>query len=329
MDKLTKYLLKETHHQNIIRQQEIDTLKSAIKYLWINILIYLLITVVEYWLSIIGQSQALRADALNNLSGIISTGFLIVGLHEATNVNDDDIIGRHLPTKNVRSADALQMSRFRLETVFTLVTSFIIVLISFQIIITGIIGLFHLNDQGNPNLYSALGAGLATVMMLIVWLINKYTGNKLSNASLLAASKDSLGDVVTSFGTMITVLLSSFLDIPWLDSTVSVLIGFFILWQGLQIFQESTLNLIDYVDPKLEQNMKDAVAKTKGVHGILDLRSRYNGNILLVDLIIKVDPKADAMSIYHTNEKIERKLHKDFNVFDVTITIVPDPTDLK
>jgi divalent metal cation (Fe/Co/Zn/Cd) transporter len=42
-----------------------------------------------------------------------------------------------------------------------------------------------------------------------------------------------------------------------------------------------------------------------------------------------VDPKATAMEIYHTNEKIERKLHKDFDVFDVTVTIIPDPDDLK
>lgn len=151
MNRLTKYLLKESKHQNFERQKEIDKLRSAIKYLWINVSIYILITAVEYWLAVIGNSQALRADALNNLSGVISSGVLIIGLREATNVNDDDIIGRHLPTQSVRSKDSLQLSRFRLETVFTLVTSFIILLIALQIIVTGIIGLFHLESKTAPK----------------------------------------------------------------------------------------------------------------------------------------------------------------------------------
>ncbi|AKP67191.1 cation diffusion facilitator family transporter [Companilactobacillus ginsenosidimutans] len=329
MDKLNKYLLREDHHQKVERQREVDKLTAAIKYLWINIGIYILITVVEYWLSVIGDSVALRADALNNLSGVISTGVLIIGLREATNINDDDIIGRDLPAKSVRSQDSMQLSRFRLETVFTLITSFIIVLIGLQIIVTGGTGLFHLKGKAAPNLISALGAGIATVMMFGVYYINHHYGKKLGNGSLLAASKDSLGDVVTSLGTMITVLVSYALHLAWIDSAVSIVIGVFILWQGIQIFQESTLNLADYVDPVLELQMKEAAEKFKKVHRVVDLRSRYNGNILLVDMFIMVDPKATAMEIYSTNEKIERKLHKDFNVFDVTITIIPDPESLK
>lgn len=328
MEKLTKYLLNETRHQNDFRQQEIDKLNSAAKYLYLNVAIYILITIIEYWLSIIGHSQALRADALNNLSGVISTGILILGLREATNVNDDDIIGRDLPKENVRSQNSLQLSRFRLETIFTLMTSFVIILISIQIIVNGIIGLTKLASSTSPNLMSALGAGIATLMMLIVWYINSHFGKKLNNASLSAAGKDSLGDVVTSFGTMITVLISFVLELSWLDSTVSIVIGLFILWQGLRIFQECTLNLIDYVDPVLESKMRQTVSHLKKVHRVVDLTSRYNGNLLIVDIFIMVNPKATAFEIYHLNEKIERKLHHKYNVYDITVTIIPGPKDL-
>lgn len=324
MKKLNQYLLQESRHQMAFRQQEIDKLNAASKYLYLNVAIYILITIVEYWLASIGHSQALKADALNNLSGVISTGVLILGIREATNVNDDDILGRDLPKENVRSQNSLQMSRFRLETIFTLVTSFIIILIALQIIVSGIIDLKNIGESPNPNLISALGAGIATVMMLVVFFINRRFGKKLKNASLLAASKDSLGDVVTSFGTMLTVLISYFFQLTWIDSTVSILIGIFILWQGLVIFQECTLNLIDYVDPALEKKMRQTVSHIKGVHKIMDLTSRYNGNMLVVDIFILVNPKATAVEIYDLNEKIERKLHKKYNVYDVTVTIIPD-----
>lgn len=329
MDRLTKYLLKENYHQNLFRQQEISKLTASIKYLWINVVIYILITGIEYWLAIIGHSQALRADALNNLSGVISTGVLIIGLREATNIDDDDIIGKHLPVQGVRSQNTLQLSRFRLETIFTLLTSFIMVLISLQIIISGITGLFHLENNVTPNLLSAVGAFVATLMMLVVYFINLRFGKKLENASLLAASKDSLGDVVTSLGTMITVLVFFFLHLNWLDSTVSIAIGLFILWQGLQVFQECTLNLADYVDPQLEADMKKTVETVKHVHQVMDLSSRYSGNLLIVDIFIMVNPNASVWEIYNVNEKIENRLHQKFNTYDVTITVIPDPTELK
>ena len=161
-------------------------------------------------------------------------------------------------------------------------------------------------------------------MMLIVWYSNRHNGKKLNSTSLLAAAKDSLGDVITSLGTMITVLLSYFLKLPWIDSVVSIAIGIFILWSGLMIFQECTLNLADYVDPDLEHKMKDSVEKIKDVHEVIDLRSRYNGNIFIVDIFIMVDPNKTALELYDLDERIENKLRKKFNVFDTTITVVPD-----
>lgn len=324
MNTLTKHFLKESKQQKIIQQNEIRNLKNAKNSLWLNVSIYIIITIVEYWLSIVGNSQALRADAFNNLSGVISTAILIVGLFEATNIDDDDFVGKPLSQKYGRSKNVLQLSRFRLETIFTLITSFVIVLIALQIIFQSSIGLFHLKGKESPNLISALGAAIATLMMLIVWYSNRHNGKKLNSTSLLAAAKDSLGDVITSLGTMITVLLSYFLKLPWIDSVVSIAIGLFILWSGLMIFQECTLNLADYVDPALEHKMKDSVEKFKDVHEVIDLRSRYNGNIFIVDIFIMVDPNKTALELYDLDERIENKLRKKFNVFDTTITVVPD-----
>ncbi|MQS89588.1 cation diffusion facilitator family transporter [Companilactobacillus mishanensis] len=328
MNTLTKHFIKETRRQNIIQQREINNLIHAKSSLWINVSIYVLITVIEYWLSMIGHSQALRADAFNNLSGVISTVILIIGLAEATNTDDDDFIGKPI-AKEDRNNEALQLSRFRLETIFTLITSFVIVLIALQIIVQSGISLFHLKDKVSPNLLSALGAFIATILMLVVWFLNHHNGKKLHSTSLLAAARDSLGDVVTSLGTMITVLISHFLNLPWLDGTVSIAIGLFILWSGIKIFQECALNLADYVDPEFENEMKESVSEFKMVHKVLDLRSHYSGNILVVDIFIMVAPDKTALELYKLNKHIENKLRNNFNVYDTTITVIPDPKDIK
>ncbi|WP_201308404.1 cation diffusion facilitator family transporter [Companilactobacillus farciminis] len=324
MKKINDYFSKESHLQRSLREKEINKLNYSIRFLYINVFIYILITIVEYWLAKIGNSQALRADALNNLSGVISTGILILGIKEATNVDDDDILGRDLPKENIRSKNSLQLSRFRLETVFTLMTSFIIILIAIQIIYSGIKGLMNLSNVESPNFVSAIGASIATVLMLVVWYLNYHNGKKLKNASLQAAAKDSLGDVVTSFSTMITVLLSMVLKVAFLDSAVSIVIGIFILWQGIVIFQESSLNLIDYVDPELEKDMRQDIDNIEEVRDVIDLTSRYNGNMLIVDIFVKVAAEDTAMSIYQLNKKIKEELYQKYDVYDVTLTTIPD-----
>ena len=324
MKKINDYFSKESHLQRSLREKEIKKLNYSIRFLYINVFIYILITIVEYWLAKIGNSQALRADALNNLSGVISTGVLILGIKEATNVDDDDILGRDLPKENIRSKNSLQLSRFRLETVFTLMTSFIIILIAIQIVYSGIKGLMNLSNVESPNFVSAIGASIATVLMLVVWYLNYHNGKKLKNASLQAAAKDSLGDVVTSFSTMITVLLSMALKVAFLDSAVSIVIGIFILWQGIVIFQESSLNLIDYVDPELEKDMRQDIDDIEEVRDVVDLTSRYNGNMLIVDIFVKVAAEDTAMSIYQLNKKIKEELYQKYDVYDVTLTTIPD-----
>lgn len=324
MKKINDYFSKESHLQRSLREKEINKLNYSIRFLYINVFIYILITIVEYWLAKIGNSQALRADALNNLSGVISTGVLILGIKEATNVDDDDILGRDLPKENIRSKNSLQLSRFRLETVFTLMTSFIIILIAIQIVYSGIKGLMNLSNVESPNFVSAIGASIATILMLVVWYLNYHNGKKLKNASLQAAAKDNLGDVVTSFSTMITVLLSMALKVAFLDSAVSIVIGIFILWQGIVIFQESSLNLIDYVDPELEKDMRQDIGNIEEVRDVVDLTSRYNGNMLIVDIFVKVAAEDTAMSIYQLNKKIKEELYQKYDVYDVTLTTIPD-----
>ena len=127
------------------------------------------------------------------MSGIISTILLIFGSIEATNIKDHDIFGKPLAAKKKKpNLLAIQLSRFRLETVFTLTTSFVIILISGQIIFHGVIHLIQVHQLIMLNFFSILGSGLASVLMLAIFFINRYFGKKLNNISLLAAAKDSL-----------------------------------------------------------------------------------------------------------------------------------------
>lgn len=307
---------------------ELAKIHASQRHLIYNLLAYLSISIIEYWLAALSKSQTLRADAFNNLSGIISTFLLMMGLHIASDIDDDDIAGVEMPeeNENILGGDQrMQFIRWRYETVFSLVTAVIMVVIALSVIMDGIKALLNPADRVVPQPVAIIGAAIASVIMLIVWFMNRRTGQKLQNAALLASAQDSLSDAFTSIGTMVAIAGALLFKISWLDGVTSIIVGFFILYSGLKIFFETSLNLADYFDPKAEKEYRQAILDIKKVHQVAELKAHYNGNIVSLDATIVVNSKMSILESYQLSEKIERTLRKKFGIVDTDISFIPDP----
>lgn len=307
---------------------ELAKIRASQRHLIYNLIAYVSISVIEYWLAAISKSQTLRADAFNNLSGIISTFLLMMGLHIAQDVDDDDIAGVEMPdeNENILGGDQrMQFIRWRYETVFSLVTAVIMVVIAFSVIVDGIKALMNPASRVVPQPVAIVGAGIASVIMLVVWFMNRRTGQKLQNAALLASAQDSLADAFTSIDTMVAIAGALLFDLSWLDGVTSIIVGFFILYSGLKIFFQTSLNLADYFDPKAEKEYREAILAIKKVHRVAELKAHYNGNVVSLDATVLVDAKMTILESYQLSEKIERVLRKKFGIVDTDISFIPDP----
>ena len=88
-----------------------------------------------------------------------------------------------------------------------------------------------------------LGATLGIIsaaIMFVVYLYNTRLSKKSNSKALKAAAQDNLSDAVTSLGTTIAILASSF-NYPIVDKLVAIVITFFILKTAYDIFIESSL----------------------------------------------------------------------------------------
>lgn len=329
MTKFVRHRTKEMKQWEHTQAVELTKIRASQRHLIYNLAAYILISIIEYWLAALSKSQALRADAFNNLSGIISTFLLMMGLHIAQDVDDDDIIGADLPKGDYQahmgSDQRVQFVRWRYETIFSLVTAVVMIAIALSVIIDGIKGLLNPASRVVPQPVALVGAGIASVIMLIVWFMNRQTGRKLKNAALLASAQDSLSDAFTSIGTMISIAGALLFDLKWLDGVTSVIVGFFILYSGLKIFFDSSLNLTDYFDPKAEQEYKEAIIQVPQVVGVAELKAHYNGNVVTLDASVIVDGKMTVIKSFQLSEHIESVLRKKFGIIDTDISFIPDP----
>lgn len=323
MKDLNEHRQQEQATWHARQQEELQKLRGAQQHLLLNVGAYLTISVIEFYLAIIGHSQTLRADAFNNLSGIISSVLLFVGIHIARDIDDDDLMGQPLPEDLERDGQRLQLTRFHYETVFTMITGIVMIAIAASVIYSGIRSLMHPASQEVPQPITLLGAGIAAVIMLGVWWLNRRTGRRLKNAALTAAAQDSLSDAVTSLGTLVAIGGALIFKLDWLDGVASILVGIFILTSGIKIFRESSLNLADYFDPQVEDQFRQAALAFPAVQQVMELKAHYNGNVVTLDLVIAVDAHMEVQDSYQLGEEIEAAMRQQFGIVDTDVMVVP------
>lgn len=333
MSKLKRHVKREMAEWEEDQAAELKKIRASQRHLIYNLVAYCLISIIEYWLAAISKSQTLRADAFNNLSGIISTFLLMMGLHIAQDIDDDDIAGAKLPSPKYQKVlggdQRMQFVRWRYETVFSLVTAVVMVVIAISVIADGVKSLLNPNTRVVPQPVALIGAGIASVIMLVVWYMNRQTGRQLKNAALLASAQDSLSDAFTSIGTTIAISGALLFDLKWLDGATSIIVGLFILYSGLKIFFHTSLNLADYFDPQAEQEYHDAILDIHKVHRVVELKAHYNGNVVSLDATVTVNGKMTILESYQLSEKIERMLRNKFGIIDADISFIPDPNSFK
>lgn len=325
MNKLNQHLTREITQWKNIQATESHNIKLSQQHLIYNLIAYLTISIIEYWLASISKSQALRADAFNNLSGIVSTCLLMIGLHIARNV-DNDMDNTESVKNNFSTNQRIQFVHWRYETIFSLITGATMVAIAINVIYNGIKELILPSRQTVPQLAALIGAGIASIIMLVVWLMNRKAGQRLNSAALLASAQDSLSDAFTSIGTLLSLTGAMLFHIKWLDAATGIIVGLFILYSGLSIFRESSLNLADYFSPQAEQKYKNTILQLPQVDSIPKLKAHYNGNLVTLNVAIVIDSNMNVSDSFELAETIETLMKNKFGIIDTDVSFIPKPT---
>ena len=308
ISQIDKHLKKEFEDWEKIQQKELGKLISAKRHLYVNIGAYLLISVIEGILSSISGSQTLKADAFNNLSGIISTVLLIIGIHIASDIDDDDIAGIPLPKISLRKTgndQRIQFTRWRYETIFTLVTGIIMIVIASSVIIDGIKALLNPSERIVPQPIALLGAAIASIIMVLIWIYNKRAGLRLKNAALTASAKDSLSDAFTSIGTLFSIGGALLFDVAiGLTETARIRrTEFTVFYSGLCSFHGQQLESCGLFDPKAEKQFREYIEKIDDIKEVDELKAHYNGNLVTLDVTVIVDGTMSVLESYRLRRK--------------------------
>lgn len=289
-----------------MNEERYSNLKLGERGAIISILAYILLSALKLSVGYISDSEALKADGLNNTTDILASLSVLIGLRLSQKPADDDHLYGH----------------WKSEMVASMVASFIIIVVGFQVLTSAFTSIFE-GAQEAPDLIAAWTGLFSALIMYFVYRYNRNLARKIKSHSVMAAAKDNLSDSWVSIGTAIGIIGSQF-GLPWLDPVTAFLVGALILKTGWDIFREASHQLTDGFDVDLIKEYNDTICNIPGVKGIKDLKARSYGNNIVVDCVITVNPTLDISTAHDISTRVEEKLMEEYDIYDVHVHVEPD-----
>lgn len=282
-----------------------EQLKKAELGALISIVAYILVSAMKLIVGNLANSEALRADGLNNFTDILASIAVLIGLRIAQKPADEEHRYGHWKAENVAS----------------LVTSFIMLLVGLQVLYSSILSVVHKNTEA-PDMTAAIIGILSAIIMYGGYFFNKRLSEEVKSPGLLAAAKDNRSDAWTSIGTAIAVFAASF-NLGWLDSTAAIVVALLILKTAIDIFKESVFSLSDGFDQTQLDQYNEAISQIKQVQAVKSIKGRSYGANIYLDITVTMKPELTVKESHDVADQIEELLQKEFHVFETDVHVEP------
>ncbi|MFC4075277.1 cation diffusion facilitator family transporter [Salinithrix halophila] len=273
---------------------------------WVSIGAYILLSLFKISMGLYTGSQALTADGLNNVTDIIASTGVLIGLKISRKPRDDDHPYGHS----------------RAESISALIASFIMATIGLQVLGDAIQSAW-LGQAIAPNALAAAVALVSALVMFGVYAFNRRLADKTNSHALSAVSKDNLSDALISIGAAVGIIGSQF-GMPWLDPVAAVIVSFLILKTAWEIFAEMSHLLTDGFQPKRLVQYRETMEQTDGVLAVVDLKGRMQGHDIILDAVIEMDARLSVEESHQITEELEQVMREKHHVKVTHIHVEPD-----
>jgi cation diffusion facilitator family transporter len=282
-----------------------EDLKIAEKGAIVSILSYIFLATAKLLIGVWGDSNALFADGLNNFTDIIGSLVVFIGLRIARKPIDKNHAYGH----------------WKIETVASMITSFIMLLIGLEVLGDAIEKVMH-KTYSKPDPLTALVGIISALIMIFVYFYNRTLAEKVHSSALYAAAKDNLSDAYTSIGTTVAILATVF-KFPLLDTIAAIIIAILVLITALEIFKASVFSLSDGFPENLLEKYKKIILSIDEVQEVRLIRGRTYGANIFLDVVIAMDPNLSVLQSHSITEIIEKRLSSKYQIYDIDIHVEP------
>mgnify|MGYP005781824917 FL=1 len=279
---------------------------SSIVGIFCNVFLF----IVKFTVGLVLHSVSVTADAFNNLSDAGSSIISFVGVKMAEKPADKDHPFGH----------------GRIEYIAALIVSFLVLEVGFTFLKDSI-GKIRTPEQLNFQMISVVILVLSVAVKLWLGLFNRKLGQKIDSKVMMAVFTDSMGDVITTGATILSIVFFGMTGIN-IDGFVGVGVALVVMWAGVGIARDTLEPLIgEAIDPEVYEQIKRFVEGYDGIQGTHDLIvHNYGPGRSMASIHAEVPNDVDIEQSHEIIDRIEREAAKELGIF---LVIHMDPVEMK
>ena len=263
-----------------------------------NVILFL----IKISIGLILRSISVMADAFNNLSDAGSSIISFVGVRIASKPADKDHPFGH----------------GRIEYISALVVSFLVIEVGFTFLKDAIQKIMHPQEM-HFQLISVIILLISVGIKLWLGMFNKKLGKRINSQVMLATAADSIGDVITTSATIVSLIFFGLTGIN-IDGFVGLGVSLVVMWAGVSIAK-------DTLEPLIGEAVTKFVEQYDGIVGSHDLIvHNYGPGKSMASIHAEVPNDTDIEVSHEVIDRIERDALKQLGIF---LVIHMDPVETK
>lgn len=288
-------------------------LSAGLRVTWIGAAVNVLLVILKIVFGLAARSQALVADGVHSLSDLLSDLIVVLGLK----------FGR-------READADHpYGHGRIETMAGMVVGLVLIGVAAFLAYQAVSGLYR-NEVYRPG-----GAAIvvAVVSILLKEAMYRYTmkvGSRIRSLALVGNAWHHRSDALSSVAVLIGVLAAR-LNPDWAiaDVLAALVVTYFILRVGGKLVLAGAKEVVDTApDRDVVRQLEHLANEVDGVEEAHDLKARYSGSDILVEIHIVVDPDLTVREGHLIADQVRfRLLEAVSEVSRVLVHVDPEPDE--
>ena len=274
----------------------------------------LVLSIFKLVIGIITGSVAIMADAMNNLSDAGSAIVSLVSFKLSAKPADRDHPFGHA----------------RIEYVASMVVSFLILLVGFEMFSDSLSVIFRFSEAKEPDFSvpAFIILGFSILVKLFLSLYYRKIGKKINSSVILASATDSLFDTISTLAVLISSIIIKLTSVVIIDAIVGLLVSVMILVAGIRTLNETKNSILGEAPIKetVDSIMK-IVSEYPEIIGTHDLIvHNYGPDHYIATLHAEVDGNGDIYFLHDVIDNVEKRLASELNII-CTIHLDPITTE--
>lgn len=270
-------------------------------------------------------------SAFKILAGIFgrSSAMIADGIHSASDLLTDVVVLVVIGISRRKADSSHSYGHGKIETFATFIIALLLGAVGIGIFIDGLERvILSLGGETLPR-PGWIALGMAVVSIIAKEWLFRYTmaaARRIQSSALEANAWHHRSDALSSLATTVGIAGAMFLGVRWriLDPVAAMFVSVLIVVMAWRLASGAVKELVEASLPReVTDRMKHIIVNTPGVKSFHELRTRRNGNRMIVDVHIKVDPQLTIVEGHDIATEVEVRLRDAFSPVSVNIHIEP------